>query len=95
MLYIGLVSAGNQVLSGALTGAGRTLAPLLANAGAEYLVQLPIAWLLVRVMPIGPTAVWVALAIGQTVAIASLAWVVRRGAWRRRAVPAARGSHGN
>jgi putative MATE family efflux protein len=87
MLYIGLLSAANQVLSGALTGAGRTLAPMLANAGAQYLVQLPIAWLLVRAAPIGPTAVWVALAIGQTVASAALALVIRRGVGRGRTAP--------
>ena len=83
MLYVGVVSALNQTLSGALTGAGDTLSPMLANIAAEYAVQLPIAYVFVRVVPVGAVAVWAALAVGQTVAAATLALVVRRGRWKR------------
>jgi putative MATE family efflux protein len=82
MLYIGLVSACNQTLSGALTGAGDTVSPMAANLAAEYAVQLPIAYLLVRALQAGPVAVWVALAVGQSMAAGALALVVRRGRWR-------------
>jgi putative MATE family efflux protein len=81
-LYTGLVSAANRTISSALSGAGDTLSPMLINIGAEYLVQLPLVWTLTNLVTLGPPAVWLALACGQTVAALLMARTFRRGRWK-------------
>lgn len=48
----------------AQVGAGDTLSPMLVNLAALWLVQLPLAWLLSRVVGLGPHGIWWGLIAG-------------------------------
>ena len=70
----------------AFNGAGDTSTPTWINVLCFWLLQLPLAYALARPLELGPTGVFVAAAIAESV-LAVVAWVVfRRGAWKLKVV---------
>ncbi|MGE0711578.1 MAG: MATE family efflux transporter [Planctomycetota bacterium] len=66
------------VASGAVRGAGDTLYPLTVQIVAHWGVAIPLAWVFAFRLGWGPVGVWVALALGLTVAAALLLWPLRK-----------------
>ncbi|MEW6755083.1 MAG: MATE family efflux transporter [Candidatus Latescibacterota bacterium] len=63
---IGLVQpflAASMVFAGGLRGAGDTLAPMLINGGAVWILRLPLVLLFTQVLPWGLTGAWLAMAV--------------------------------
>jgi Na+-driven multidrug efflux pump len=87
-----IVSAGflfyayGMVLTSAFNGAGDTWTPTLLNLFCFWLWEIPLAWILAKVIGMGPTGVSIAIAVAfSTLAVAS-AVLFRRGRWKTRKV---------
>ena len=74
------------VAAAALVGAGDTH-PLMINAFlSNWLVKLPLAWVLAQSLKLGPTGIWAAMAVSLVVeGIINLLWY-RSGSWKRRVI---------
>ncbi|MBI2843127.1 MAG: MATE family efflux transporter [Armatimonadetes bacterium] len=71
-----------MVLRGALQGAGDTRKPMLITLLTNWIIRLPLAWLLANTLGYGATGAWVAMSA--TTILSGLlvaAWFVR-GSWR-------------
>jgi putative MATE family efflux protein len=67
-------------------GAGDTRTPTLLNFVCFWLWEIPIAWVLSRLMGLGPTGVYVAVAVGfSTLAVAAVL-LFRTGRWKQQRV---------
>lgn len=71
-----------MVLSNALNGAGDTWTPTLINIGLFWLLEIPLAWLLAHPWGMGPTGVFVAIALAFSLLAVVSAAVFRRGRWK-------------
>lgn len=83
---IGLVQpflAAMMVFAGGLRGAGETVAPLLINAGAVWLVRVPSALLLTQFFSWGLTGAWIAMALDLVVRGGLLFARFRGGNWKK------------
>ena len=87
-----IVSAGflfyayGMVLTSSFNGAGDTWTPTLLNLFCFWLWEIPLAWILSKVVGMGPTGVSIAIAVAfSTLAVAS-AVLFRRGRWKTRKV---------
>ncbi|HEX5726921.1 MAG TPA: MATE family efflux transporter [Longimicrobiaceae bacterium] len=81
-----LFYAYGMVLSQSFNGAGDTATPTWLNLVVFWLWELPLAWALAVWLGMGPTGVFVAIAVAfSTLAVASAA-VFRRGRWKTRVV---------
>ena len=83
---IGLVQpflAAMMVFAGGLRGAGDTVAPLLINASAVWLVRVPAALLLTQVVEWELTGAWIAMALDLVVRGGLLFTRFRSGQWKR------------
>ncbi|HEX4955029.1 MAG TPA: MATE family efflux transporter [Thermoanaerobaculia bacterium] len=75
-----------MVIVQAFNGAGDTTTPTKINLVGYWAFQIPVAWLLARHTPLGPTGVFVAiLATEVLIAIAGIL-IFRRGSWRTRVI---------
>lgn len=83
ILAIGYVFfAYGMIISQAFNGAGDTLTPTFINLFVFWLLQIPLAWLLAKFFKMGPTGVYVAIGVSETVlAIVSII-IFRRGKWK-------------
>jgi putative MATE family efflux protein len=63
-------------------GAGDTRTPTWIHFCAFWIIQLPVAWVLAVPGGMGPTGIFVAIVIGQTMAAAGAGWMFRRGGWK-------------
>jgi Na+-driven multidrug efflux pump len=83
ILSIGYVFfAYGMVISQAFNGAGDTQTPTYINLFVFWLLQIPLAYFLAKFFQLGPKAVYIAIAISETVlAIVSII-VFRRGKWK-------------
>ncbi|GAC1338891.1 MAG: MATE family efflux transporter [Myxococcales bacterium] len=87
-----IVSAGflfyayGMVITAAFNGAGDTFTPTLLNLGVFWVFELPLAWALARPLSLGPTGVFIAVAVAFTLLALLSALLFRRGAWRTRKV---------
>lgn len=77
-----LANALTLVLEGAQAGAGDTASPMLINLAALWGVQIPLTYLLPRVLDFGATSIWIALVIGWFAQIALMTWRYRQGRWK-------------
>jgi putative MATE family efflux protein len=84
-----IVSAGfffyayGMVLNNAFNGAGDTWTPTMLNLVCFWLLEIPLAFVLSRVLGFGPTGVFVSITIAfSTIAIAA-AVLFKRGRWKR------------
>jgi putative MATE family efflux protein len=71
-----------MVMVQSLNGAGDTTTPTYINIVSFWLLQIPLAWLLAGYLKMGPTGVFIAIPISETV-LAILAWYYfKRGKWK-------------
>jgi putative MATE family efflux protein len=75
-----------MVLAAAFNGAGDTLTPTILNIVVFWLWEIPLAFVLSKVLGFGPRGVYASLAVAfSTLALLS-AVLFRRGKWKKRAV---------
>lgn len=75
-----------MVLSAAFNGAGDTTTPTVLNVVVFWLWEIPLGFVLAKVLGFGPRGVYVAVAVAfSTLAVVS-AVIFRRGKWKARAV---------
>jgi len=71
-----------MVVSQAFNGAGDTWTPTWINFGCFWLLEIPLAYLLSRVLGVGPTGVYLAITLAfSAVALVSVT-IFRRGRWK-------------
>ena len=71
-----------MVLNGAQIGAGDTVAPMVINIVALWVIQIPLVYIFSQVLHLGATSIWIALVIGWLVQLALLMHRQRQGAWK-------------
>jgi putative MATE family efflux protein len=83
ILAVGYVFfAYGMVISQAFNGAGDTRTPTYINLVVFWLLQIPLAWFLAKILKMGPTGVYIAIGVSETVlAIVSII-IFRRGKWK-------------
>jgi putative MATE family efflux protein len=69
--------------SGAQYGAGRTLGPAVASVAANWVVKLPLAFVLSQIVGMDTTGVWLAIGASVVVETAVNGAFFARGAWKR------------
>lgn len=83
MLALGyLANTLTLVLNGAQTGAGDTVAPMVINIIALWVIQIPLVYLCSQILRLGVTSIWIALVIGWLVQFALLLYRQRQGVWK-------------
>ncbi len=70
-----------MVLSGALQGAGDTRTPMWISVLCNWLVRLPLAWLLALTFGLGANGCWIAMALGVTCFGLLVSWRFASGDW--------------
>jgi Na+-driven multidrug efflux pump len=87
-----IVSAGfvfyayGMVLTASFNGAGDTLTPTLLNLLCFWLFEIPLAYVLARVLGFGPEGVFWALALSFSLLAVLSATIFRRGRWKLKRV---------
>lgn len=71
-----------MVLAQSLNGAGDTLTPTYINIVSFFLVQIPLAYILANPLKMGPTGVFIAIVLGDTIMTILSIFVFRRGKWK-------------
>ena len=74
---------------GSLTGAGDTRFVMMMSVGAGWLIQLPVAWLLVFGLGLGAVGAWLGLVFEIGVLAVIATWRVRGSAWLEHGVAGA------
>lgn len=86
--YLRIISLGfpfyafGMVMMQAFNGAGDTRTPTMINLGVFWILQLPLAWLLSHHAGLGPSGVFVTLAVCFSVFAAIGVALFRRGRWK-------------
>ena len=80
------IYAWGMVMVQAFNGAGDTLTPTWINFLSFWVLEIPLAWVLARTLGMGPTGVFVAILVAESVMTAISLMVFRRGAWKTRSV---------
>jgi putative MATE family efflux protein len=75
-----------MIVTQAFNGAGDTDTPTLINFACLWVVQLPLAWFLSRVVAWGPDGVFASIAISDSLLAVVAVLVFRRGNWKLREV---------
>ncbi len=71
-----------MVMVNALNGAGDTKTPTIINFFGFWIFQIPLAWWLAKGTSLGPTGVYIAIPVAETM-IALAAWIIfNRGKWK-------------
>lgn len=70
-----------MILSGALQGAGDTKMPMWVSIFTNWIVRLPLAWLLALTLDMGTPGVWWAMTMSITVYAALMIWRYKEGSW--------------
>ena len=89
LLFFGIgypILAVGMVASQSLNGAGDTDTPTLINFVAFWMIEIPLAWWLASQQGWGPTGVFWAILIAETIFAILSIWVIRRGRWKQTAV---------
>lgn len=83
ILAIGYVFfAYGMIISQAFNGAGDTRTPTYINLFVFWVLQIPLAWVLAKFLKMGPTGVYIAIGVAETVlAIVSII-IFRKGKWK-------------
>lgn len=83
ILAIGYVFfAYGMVISQAFNGAGDTLTPTIINLFIFWILQIPLAWLLAKFFKLGPTGVYIAIGVSETVLAFVCIMIFRKGKWK-------------
>jgi putative MATE family efflux protein len=78
--------AWGMVLVQAFNGAGDTTTPTWVNLFCYWLFQIPLAWTLARTAGLGPTGVFAAITIAESLVTVVSVMLFRRGRWKTRMV---------
>lgn len=70
----------------ASNGAGDTLTPMLLNIGSFWLFKIPLAYLLAKVLGLGPRGVFIAVTAAYTLQGIAGGILFRRGRWKTRTI---------
>ena len=71
------------VLVGCLRGAGDSIRPLSAHITGQWIIRLPLAYLLVRYSGLEEWGVWLAMATSSAIESTIYFWLFRKGDWKR------------
>ena len=75
-----------MVLMGAFQGAGHTVPVMVLNLSRLWLLRVPVAYLLALPLAMGPTGIWWAMFLSNTlIAIAAAVWFAA-GTWKRKVI---------
>ncbi|MFW5919551.1 MAG: MATE family efflux transporter [Halanaeroarchaeum sp.] len=81
-VFIGIL----QVLLGAFRGSGKTTVAMVLSIVALWLGRVPTVYVLAFVFDLGPTGIWIGMALGNILgAIVAVVWFMR-GTWRQRVI---------
>lgn len=72
-----------MVLAQAFNGAGDSWTPTWMNLFCFWLLEIPLAWLMAKMLGIGPDGVFYAIAIAESSLAIVSAWFFRRGRWKQ------------
>lgn len=87
ILSLGYVFYGiGMVMMNAFNGSGDTKTPTWVNFFGFWLLQIPLAYLLVKVFKMGPTGVFIAIPVAETCMSLASFILFRRGRWKKVAV---------
>jgi putative MATE family efflux protein len=75
-----------MVLSNSFNGAGDTLTPTLLNLACFWALEIPLAYVLARVVGMGPRGVFIAITVAFSVLAVLSAILFRRGRWKAKVV---------
>ncbi len=75
-----------SVISQSFYGAGDTTTPTVINAGAMWLCQIPLAWLLGVTLAFGARGVFIALLVSESLLALVTIIVFRRGRWQEKKI---------
>jgi multidrug resistance protein, MATE family len=75
-----------MVLSGALQGAGDTKTPMWISIVSNWIVRLPMAWILALSLSYGPTGAWISMAVSVLMTAFLVTWRYQSKAWIRQRV---------
>ena len=78
--------AWGMVMVQAFNGAGDTTTPTWVNFCCYWLFQIPLAWTLARTLGLGPTGVFLAITIAESLIAVVAIVCFRRGRWKTRTV---------
>ncbi|MBK8520628.1 MAG: MATE family efflux transporter [Chitinophagaceae bacterium] len=83
ILAIGYVFfAYGMIISQAFNGAGDTRTPTYINLFVFWVLQIPLAWILAKYLKMGPTGVYVAIGVSETVLAIISIMIFRKGKWK-------------
>ncbi len=71
-----------MVVAQAFNGAGDSRTPTVINFVCFWLMQIPLAWLMVKKMAVGPVAISLAVVISESILALICILVFRRGRWK-------------
>lgn len=66
----------------AFNGAGDTLTPTYLNFACQWVLQIPLAWLMAYPIGLGATGVFLAMTIAESLLAVLGVWLFRRGYWK-------------
>jgi putative MATE family efflux protein len=81
-----LFYAFGMVLSQAFNGAGDTTTPTVLNICCFWLLEVPLAWVLAGPVGMGPSGVFLSIAVAFSVLAVAAVILFRRGTWKHREV---------
>jgi putative MATE family efflux protein len=83
ILAIGYVFfAYGMIISQAFNGAGDTRTPTYINLFVFWVLQIPLAWVLAKYLKMGPTGVYIAIGVSETVLAIISIMIFRKGKWK-------------
>lgn len=83
ILAIGYVFfAYGMIISQAFNGAGDTRTPTYINLFVFWILQIPLAWILAKYLKMGPTGVYIAIGVSETVLAIICIMIFRKGKWK-------------
>lgn len=89
LIYVGgyqIFESINTIIGKALQGAGSTMTVMIVTVSAQWLLFLPLAWLLALPMELGARGAIIALIVQLMVISVIFAWKYLGGSWKRKVV---------
>ncbi len=77
------LQAMSMIFNGALQGAGDTRVPMWITIFTQWLIRLPLSWLLAITFKFGPLGVWIAMSLSSSMSGLLNLWRYQSRAWER------------